>query len=543
VANQDYAIPWAIPDISQGARFLLGSINARRDQERADENARTQRMFAQRNLEVQSAAAKREEMRFKLEQERLAHQREVERANAIGPLMQAAQRFNPAVASAMGKPHGISFANDETTSERVRPDLFGAAQNAFGDFARQKLAEPDPPQGPDVGVDAVSGGEPIAPQPGPPAVDGPSPVEQEIARLESVKPRLMMNVGDQAVEVPASRDASTGLGPEYDRMFNQFRQLPGVSEEDALKLVFQEHKAQQGQEASANRTADTIASRERLAAAHRPDVETLEKWLMARLNQSDINSRRAANAKIQSAGVTPNLAGLAELIRMKEEGQADSDIAGRAADLKIQPKAWATPVKESGRQGEKHSQLTVTGPDGEVLGEAHDAVAKRRLDDANIAFTQLVERTRALSEDVKQHGARIMPWDFDGQQRRESLKAAAASAGRKYHELGVSNANIELEHKILGPAGTLTDGFIKGANADVIDETLKEAMVKHKAGMAVRLRSGEAGNRVQPQLPKKKPAKQAGLPGHGRSLPAGAIPGKLNGRRGYVLNGEFHPTE
>lgn len=541
MANNDYSIPWQPLDISGGARFLLGAMNTKREQERADENARTQRMFAEKNLAVASAQAKRDEQEFQRKLAEAEHRKAVERSQQFGPLSAAARRYGPAYATEMGKPFGIGFDEQAAPQERVRPDLFGAANNALGDFARKTLESPaQPPVEDPNALDAVSGGAPIIPPVEQPA--GPDLVAEETARLsEPQQRRLMMNVNGQSFPIPEV-SASTGLGPEYDQMFQRFVEMPGVSEEDALKLVFQEHKSARSQEAIANRTASSIEARKELAATHRPDVETLEKWLEMRLAQSDKNSRRSASAKIQAAGSTSSPM-LAELLRLKEEGAPDSEVAALAAASGIPSRAWTMPVKEAGRQTEKHSQLTVTGPDGEVLGEAHDPVAKRRLDDANIAFTQLVERTKALAEDVKKNGARIMPWDFAGQQRRESLKAAAASAGRKYHELGVSNANVELEHQILGPSGTLGDGFVRGANANVIDETLKEAEVKHKAGMAVRLRSGEAGNRVQPQMPKKRPAKRANLPGHGKELPPGAIPGKLNGRRGYVLNGEFHPTE
>lgn len=244
----DYSIPWQPLDMRPGAQFLLGVLRNNREQERADENARTQRMFAEQNLAVSSARAKRDEEEFKRKLAETEHRRAVERSQQFGPLTLAARKYGVAYANEMAKPWKISFAERPAPQGRVAPDLFGAANNAYGDFAQRTLAgEPTqaPPEAPDDGLDAVSGGAPIMPpgaQHGPgDALMQPDPVAEETARYEAApKPQLMMSVDGREVPVPQAQE-STGLGPEYDAIYSRLLET-GMNDAAAMKMVIAQHQ-------------------------------------------------------------------------------------------------------------------------------------------------------------------------------------------------------------------------------------------------------------------------------------------------------------
>jgi hypothetical protein len=555
-----YRIPWAPPNILPGVESLLGQINKNRDDSRADEYVRIQKENAAINRARESAEEHRRRVEFQAKQDELKRAHDIEATQAL-PMLGEAARRSLGYGNAMGKPYGISFSQQQEPAPSIaKTDLFGAAGNAFGRHAEEQLAAPSAPAanpnaafvdqeedgradllmpgGDKVNVPSRGGMHPMAegeslaiegpefrpealgmaaPAPVAPAPEEMSPVDAAMRKLESQpqrSQRLVASMGGQQFDVPED-SGKTGFGPEYDAYY-QSLVAQGIDRKQAIQIVAAEHKADRGQSAIADRTAAAIEAKRLEAERSRPDVDKQDEWRRLQRENALKIAGIGARSRVQAAGATAS-PGLSELLQLKEQGAADSDIAGRAAELGIPSKAWLPAVKETGKTGEKHSALTVTGPDGAVVGEAPDAATKRKLDDANIAFTQLVERTKALAEDVRQNGERIMPWDLAGKQRRDSLKAAAAAAGRSYHGLGVSNANIDLEHKILGPSGVIGDGFIAGANADVIDQTLKEAMVKHEAGMAIRLRSGKPGNLPGPQATRRTPAKRAGMPSHGGS--------------------------
>lgn len=544
-----YRIPWAPPSIVPGVDSLLAQRKSNRDEARADEYASIQRENARINQARESAEEYRRKKEFEAKQAELQRAHDIEARNAFPLVAQAAQK-SLGYGNYMGQPYGISFsqAPSEPPPSIAKTDLFGAAGNAYGLHAQDALADAPTqkgafvdqtedgradllmPGGDKVNVPSLGGEHPMqegetlpiygpeqeAAAPPSPTVDAePSPVEAAMRQIEESprrSQRLTANMGGQQFDVPED-SGSTGFGPEYDAYYRSLL-AQGVDRKQAIQIVAAEHKSDRGQKAIADRVASQISAR----STDREDRQTFaqgenEKYRSTAEEREKI-ARINAAGRVAAAGATSS-PGLAELLRLKQEGAPDDVIADRAAELKIPSKAWLPVVKETTRTGEKHSALTVTGPNGDVVGEAPDAATKRKLDDANLAFTQLVERTKALADDVRANGERIAPWDIAGKQHRDSLKAAAAAAGRAYHQLGVSNANIELEHKILGPAGTIGDGFFAGANADVIDQTLREAQVKHEAGMAIRLRSGQPGNLPGPQATVRKPAKRAAMPARG----------------------------
>jgi hypothetical protein len=195
------------------------------------------------------------------------------------------------------------------------------------------------------------------------------------------------------------------------------------------------------------------------------------------------------------------LGGMAELVQMAQAGKDNGEIAGRAAQLGIPAggkDGWVTPVMSVPRRqatdqrvGDKKEALQVTGPNGEALGTAKSTKAATTLEKSNTSFDQLRTRTQALIQDIEQNGNRvIMP---ESVQRRESLMAAVAAAGRVYNGLGGTDASQRLEQQIVGAHGTIGHGFLMGANADVVKHTLEEAEHSHAARLGIGLRGGGKG--------------------------------------------------
>lgn len=547
MADPRFAIDYSPPDISQGVGLILAARRARQQERTAEEQAATQRLYAENaraDNQMKRESADMARRKFDEEMQRSRRQDEIENTAALlptSPLMRAARNANsPELANALGKPYGVTFdrgfegpdVNPGTGGHEAPPlgaDLPPASRPipppaehppgtlapAFVDQVENGRADvmfgedvenvpglgghtpmrsgqfipvegPMPPEAPPDGDPPLSQGTPAAP--------APTPL--------SVARKMYANFGGNRFEVPEQQQG-TGLGEKYDAVYRQILDRTG-DEGKAYQAVLTMREKDDAAQAAVDRAATAATSRSDIANKFHLTAQTQEDLRREGLNVSERNNKRSAAARVASAGAGASTPGLAELIAMKESGASTSEIAAAAVELKVPPKVWAPLVRESGKETEKHTQLTVTGANGEVLGEAHNAVDKRKLDDANIAFAQLVERTKALANDARQYGARLL--SPEAIQRRESLQAAAAAAGRKYHELGVSNANIDLEHKILGPSGTPGHGFIMGANPDIIEQTLEEATKKHDAAMRVRLRSGQTGDRVAPQMRPKQHA-------------------------------------
>ncbi len=224
--------------------------------------------------------------------------------------------------------------------------------------------------------------------------------------------------------------------------------------------------------------------------------------------------RAKAMGKGLGAGGKARLAGMAELIKMKEgalgpngeilDPHINSKIAARAAELGIPATGkggWGDPVKEvirggvaADRQAERHAALDITGPNGEA-GTAKSPTEAKTLNNKNAAFAQVKARLQALQADVAENGTRVlMP---DATQRRNSLMNAANAALRVYNGLGGTDASQRMEAEISGAAGTLGHGLFVGANPGVLGHLLTEAEAQHRANMQIRTRA-PAGDQPAP---------------------------------------------
>jgi hypothetical protein len=132
--------------------------------------------------------------------------------------------------------------------------------------------------------------------------------------------------------------------------------------------------------------------------------------------------------------------------------------------------------------------LDVIGANGEPLGKAPDAKTASKLRSQVQAYDQFNTRLTALRDYVKEHGPRA--WSVDDSQKRDSLGAAAAAAGRVYNGLGGTDASQKLEAMINGSIGTPGHGWWTGSNLDVLNHNLEEAAHQHQVRLNTSLRAG-----------------------------------------------------
>jgi hypothetical protein len=150
------------------------------------------------------------------------------------------------------------------------------------------------------------------------------------------------------------------------------------------------------------------------------------------------------------------------------------------------------------RAGDRQEAMNVTSTTGEELGKAHSPQDAQKLRSANIAFDQLKTRIQALIDDVRKNPRAT---DDESMARRDSLAAAVAAAGRVYNQLGVSNANVQLEKQMMGPTGSISHGvidLIRGGKADVLEHMLEEAETRHNSQLSTYLRKAPAAAPTAP---------------------------------------------
>ena len=195
---------------------------------------------------------------------------------------------------------------------------------------------------------------------------------------------------------------------------------------------------------------------------------------------------------------------------MKENGAPNSEIAAAAAPggllrKGVNPKVWeplvATVTRETNqntRTTERRAGLEATDENGNPVGSGvyknqQSAAAGNK---SEAAFSQLDNRLRALIADVQRTGNRTLnPNDI---QKRNSLFAAYTAAARVYNGLGGTDASQRLEHEIAAAAGTPGNGYLMGANPEVLNHLLEEARAQHVARQKIYTRSGSARSNALP---------------------------------------------
>ena len=281
-----------------------------------------------------------------------------------------------------------------------------------------------------------------------------------------------------------------------------------------------------------------IAANKDVQAAEKESLQLREKYLrdIAQDETSLARADIAAAARRHKAGAGGGSGGTDALTKFVEAAGAlkagdpippEVAVLGRQAGLK--PNQIAAEVdryRGSGLKAQKgedqHARATdrqeamvVTGTNGEDLGMAHSPQDAAKLRSANVAFDQFKTRTQALIDDIRKNPR---AWDDESTARRDALAAAVAAAGRKYNDLGVSNANVALEKQMIGPNGSISHGIIdmvRGGKVDVLEHMLSEAEERHNGQLKTYLRRPAAS---APAAAPSSPAAPAAAPTQGPSL-------------------------
>jgi hypothetical protein len=463
-----------------------------------------QNLMQQQRLEAEQARMRAEENRAQAEEHRAAA------ANAREEHRHAAQ-LAEATASALPQIHQALAAGDTGSAE--------AMAQAHGIRMQQRPLAMAP------------GGAPGAPQA--PAEQGPIPSPEERALSFAGQTGDQAGAAEQAIsddqrmlgerqqyaQALADHPRLVAEHQAHQAAYQQAKQNPIYDIETPYgKTTFDLGAERQHQQAQQQETAGNLAqglppqyalraaaliktglppqevSREIQAQMRTDEDRAARSDLAGGRNQTALQVAALRKRASKGEGGSAAQAGLAELIKMKEDGAADSAIAAKAAELRIPPKVWTGPIKEvvrgaaiGQRVEQKKEALQVTGPNGES-GIAHSVKDAAELNKKNQAFDQMKVRLQAAIDDIKQNGTRVM--SDDAIQRRNSLMSSAAAAGRVYNGLGGTDASQRLESEINSAAGTPMHGFIMGANPDVLMHNMQEAERAHETALQVRTKAG-----------------------------------------------------
>lgn len=502
---------------------------ARRSQE--EKMAAAKMLLEQRQMQAQEAQMRAQEARANAEaarqqsyavreQHQYEHQMRQEAAGALPKMNEMIAAGDESGAAALGQVHGINFKR-VNGMEAPPPAPLAPQPGAAGpipspadrDYAATQGGDMNQPDQSGAGMMAASaqaqtqdqqmaqGREQYAAA----LADHPRLVAEHAQKVEAYKQAkanpiyrgegplgpVEFNPGavraqKQALQEQTAGQLAQGLPPQY-----QMRAMAliksGVPAAEAARQIEIQQKAEEDRNFK-----QSLADQFQMTAGQKYQV-----------------GMAGAGARKAAAGAGPTPAGLPELIGMKEKGASDSEIAARAVALGISPKVWTGPVKEVLRGGALNDRnerakaaLEITGPNGEI-GTAHSVRDAGELNKKNQAFDQMKVRLEAVLADIAKSGKHVNPLDVDATQRRESLMASAAAAGRVYNGLGGTDASQRLEAEINSAGGTLGHGLIKGANPEVLQHNLEEAIRAHSTAQAVRT-NGVGGQR--PAASSAKPA-------------------------------------
>lgn len=166
-----------------------------------------------------------------------------------------------------------------------------------------KLTEADVP--PFTAAELASDAAPVAP---------PATMQPTAAQPAPAPPRNKLfraTIGGQSYDI-TPRSQETGLGPQYDALYQRYLQEPG-GEKVALDKVINVWKADEAHKASADRTADIIHSRE----GARAEEENYKRWyaenFVPNVDMRDMWNKRMAASRVAAAATEkPSAADSAE---------------------------------------------------------------------------------------------------------------------------------------------------------------------------------------------------------------------------------------
>lgn len=537
MADPRYEIPGpVVPDLAPGLQSLAQAFLQQKQNRRADEYMQMEKQAIKDRASRESAAVARQ----KAEEDR---KHAIEAWTAMPMLQRAAAK---SVGMANANPYGVHF------DEQMTPPDQGPADNAVGDFlshdqphgtpAQLQPNEEGPEQAPEA--EAVRFHDPDALMN---QATGGAPLDMlSAAAAGAYAPptkKLTATYQGQTFDVP-EQSTTSGFGAKYDAIYQRALQEPGVTEEEAYKFVAKMAHDDQVEAGKNQRLKDTIEGRDQSRSDHEAFLRQMaEKYHLTAEEQAKLR-REGFAAQRESAGAAPVSAAVPGLIRMVEEGAPSSDVYAEAAAKHVPAKQFATAtqnvVKNAAageRAGQKREALTATDDKGNVIGTWRDANSAKIGSQQIERFHRVKERLEALIHHVESQGDRVLtPNEV---QERLSYGAAVVAALRPFNELSNTAAGQKAEELIVSALGAPGHGFLMGANANILKHLLTEAEGQYRANLNTKLRPG-GGSQLAPALGGPRKGQGGGQPGE---IPPGAITGTMNGKRGYVLDGQFHATE
>ncbi len=306
-------------------------------------------------------------------------------------------------------------------------------------------------------------------------------------------------MGGQTYPLGGQGNDSTGLGPEYDKLYAGLVDA-GYPDKQAREFVIKQYHSDKVETGKDNRLANVIAGRQQHDATYGMTAEQRQANFDARLAMME----KVARIHAAATGNTATPAAVAHLVGMKEAGASDEEIFSEAAKAHLPEKQYLQPVQNvvrnaaaGERAGQKREQLAGTDLNGKPIVWASSTDA-REGKAQNEAFSQVKLRMDDLIAHVKQYGARIDP-DTQQYQDRLSLGAAVNAALRPYNKLGGTDASQRLESDITGALGAPGHGWLLGANLTGLERILNHAEQRHDTMIQQRTRP-EGGSSLAPAL-------------------------------------------
>jgi hypothetical protein len=172
--------------------------------------------------------------------------------------------------------------------------------------------------------------------------------------------------------------------------------------------------------------------------------------------------------KLAQAHATLAMAGAH--LQLARQTAADNNEA-RAAALQDKKDARADKTQQT-----KDALLVRDPVTGDPIGYAPTPRALPAIAEKAAASAALNDSLNVLKTDIEQNGhimnvGGIVGQDSDAAMRRKSLIADVIAKQRKAADLGVSDANINLEHDIVGKSGV---GLTRGTNTEIIDHLIEK---------------------------------------------------------------------
>lgn len=457
-------------DFMPGAQLIMAARRAHAAEDMAKENAATQRMFAENTAKRESATAVREAAKHTMELEDRAHRQEVARSNMLlptSPLMRAARQVGAAGASSIGKPYGISFNEEQEPPPSIAGhDLFKAAGNAYGNFAKDALAgnSPTPPTPDEAQLDAISGGEaPPSDAAPPPVHEEPSPLDQVQQQLDHPQARpskLFAAAGGQRFEVPTVSD-STGLGEKYDQVYNEVLRRTG-DEGKAYTAALHMREKDAVIEGAGARLTQSLDSRADLAGTYKRDVG--EQDARDRFMADEAMKRTIASGKYKVAAAGSGF---------KQEGANDRGLSllDRRMENVKRTTAWSKLVNEDRTvRGLMTNIASGTVPLQHKDAQIQLARFFRQAQPTEGEMHMLYNNLGGTMDKWNQFVSRITNGDLSGEQMRQ-LKASADQVSREHNE-AVQRTYEAVKHTVGDGSGfeqmpDNVNSYVRGMFADL----------------------------------------------------------------------------